>query len=809
MLEAVGRNVFWVYFFLSILPDLWGQSAVSGIVHDEKHEPVPFANVLVLNHQDSSLVRGGVSGDDGSFAITGIPAGTCFLKVSMIGYEDYDSPPFKVDEGDGSRDMGTLTLKELSMLMDEVQVVAKKPLFERKIDRMVVNVANSITSSGINALQVLERSPGVIVNRQSNLIAISGKTGVVVMINGRINYMPPEAIVQMLEGISADNIERIEIITTPPAGLDAEGNAGYLNIVLKHSIGDGFNGSYALSAGYGRGAVGNANLNFNLREGKFNLYGDYSYLHQAQDQLFSFYRSVMLNGEEVITDTRSDRYPVTNNHLARLGLDYQLTPKTVLGALVSGYDTKWEMDALNHSSISTGGQLDTLITIQNTELNQWKHLGGNFNIQHTFREGKKLTFDLDYLHYEDNNPVDYVNTYYDGEGQLLFEDSTRSRKLTPITIRTGKVDYTTPISSKVKMETGLKAAVSHFTNDVGVDYNDGQGWYPAPGLTARYDLDEDIFAAYLSLSSELNDHFSAKVGLRYEYTDSNLGSEEEQDIVDRQFGEIFPTVYLSQKINEHNSVSLSYGKRITRPTFRDMAPFTIFVDPNTFFSGNPALQPAISHNLELAYQYKSALVSVQYSLEDSAIANFQGTVIEGTNTQLISAENLKKLTTVAANFSFPITPVKWWNMQFNINAYWQQAQKYSEGQLGYYEALGINFFNTHTITLPHDFTFEVNGSYGSGGLFGIFLVKPYGALNLALQKKFGEQGGSLRIGVDDVFNTLSYSDKLQLEDAYYEALIDFSQRTVKVTYSRNFGNQKVEGNRKRETSAEEEKRRMN
>ena len=285
--------------------------------------------------------------------------------------------------------------------------------------------------------------------------------------------------------------------------------------------------------------------------------------------------------------------------------------------------------------------------------------------------------------------------------------------------------------------------------------------------------------------------------------------EEEQDIVDRQFGELFPTVYLSKKINESNSVSMSYGKRITRPTFKDMAPFTIFVDPNTLFSGNPGLQPAISHNLELAYQYKSALVSVQYSLEDSAIANFQGTVIEGTNTQLITSENLKKLTTVAVNFSFPITPVKWWNMQFNVNAYWQEAQKYAEEQLGIYDALGINFFNTHTITLPHDFTMEITGNYGTGGLFGIFLIKPYGLMNVALQKKFGDQGGSLRFGVDDLFNTLTYSDQLELEDEYYEALIDFSQRTYKLTYTRNFGNQKVEGSRKRETSAEEEKRRMN
>ncbi len=806
---SYGLSLRWTLIFIFISYGLIAQVAVTGTVLDAQHQPVGYANVLVFSTVDSSLVKGAVSTDDGRFSVEQVPPGHYWLRVSMMGYEEYNTAPFDLQDAEVTRDMGQLVVADLSMQMQEVQVIAKKPLFERKIDRMVVNVANSITSSGITALQVLERSPGVIVNHQSNMIAISGKTGVVVMINGRINYMPQDAVVRMLEGMSSDNIERIEIITTPPAGLDAEGNAGYINIVLKQNLADGFNGSYSMSLGYGKGETAGANLNFNLRQGKVNLYGDYSYLHEAQEQTFDFYRRILLDGDQVETSTISDRDPQTNNHMARLGLDYQLTPNTVIGGLVSGYDTKWTMDALNHSWITINEGLDTIITIQNDELNQWKHLGGNLNIQHTFSEGNKLTLDLDVLGYKDNNPVDYANTYYDGEGVLLFQDSTRSRKVTPINIRTGKVDYTTHFSEKIKMETGAKVAISHFTNDVGVDYNEGSGWVPAPGLTARYDLDENIYAAYVSVDATLSEKWTSKFGLRYEWTDSNLGSETEQDIVDRSFGQLFPTAYLSRKINENQSLWVSYGKRITRPTFKDMAPFTIFLDPNTFFSGNPALQPAISHNFELGYQFKSALISVKYSMEDSAIANFQGTVIEGTNIQLISAENLQRVSTVATNLSFPITPVKWWNINFNINGYWQEARKYDEGQLSTYQAIGVDAFNTHTITLPHDLTFEVSAMYGSGGLFGIFLIRPYWAVNAALQKKFGERGGSLRLGCDDIFNSLAYSDELELQDEYYKAYLKFSQRTLKLTYTRNFGDQNVEGSRRRETSAEEEKRRVN
>jgi outer membrane receptor protein involved in Fe transport len=788
------------------------QAGISGRIADETHQPVSYANVLLLSATDSSLVKGAFSEDDGSFSINAIGSGNYRIKVMMVGYADHDSDIFTVQSGGGVRDFGEIVLHEDAVLMDEVQVVAKKALFEQKIDRMVVNVASSITLSGTNVLDVLERSPGVLVNRQSKTISVSGKRGVVVMINGRINYMPAEAVTQLLEGMSSDNVEKIEILTTPPAGLDAEGNAGYINIVLKANIGDGFNGGYSAGAGYGKGAVGNASLNFNYRRGKSNLYGDYSYLHEAQEQVFDFYRSIMLDGAQVETRTISDRFPVRNNHMARLGLDYQVNDKCIVGGLVSGYNTKWDMDATNVANLSSDGVLDSVITVENTELNQWKNLGGNVNLQYTFAPGKKLTMDGDYLWYLDNNPTDYNNHYEDGEGNFLFENYTRSTKMTPINIKVGKMDYTTPIGANIKMETGVKATFSNFTNDVGVEYsNDGQAWVEDPELTAKYTLDEQIAAAYVSLEAPIDAKTDIKAGLRYEFTSSNLGSEEEQDIVDRQFGVLFPTFYLSRRLSENNTINLNYSKRITRPTFNDMAPFVIFLDPYTFFSGNPAVQPAISNNFELGYTYKTFLVSLKYGIEDSTIANFQSTIIEGTNKQLLYTENLKQMKVLSLTLSIPVTPVKWWNMYYNISGVLQEAKKYDEFGLQTYESGNFNIYTSQTFTLPKSFTLELTGMYVSGGLFGIFQLKPFGSVNLGLQKKFGDNGGTLRLGMDNIFNTMNYRDELNLveQQEYYEAELQFTQPTIKLTYSRNFGNQKVKGARERATGAEEERKRIN
>jgi len=667
------------FLFAWTLTTTQAQSNITGRVSDETHHPVSFANILLLEARDSALVKGTVSGDDGSFVLNSFPSGSYFLKIMMVGFMDHDSEVFAYEAGTGGRDFGELVLHEDAVMMDEVQVVAKKALFEQKIDRMIVNVASSITMSGTNALEVLERSPGVLVNRQSNAISVSGKSGVVVMINGRINYMPAEAVTQLLEGMSADNIERIEIMTTPPADLDAEGNAGYINIVLKKNIGDGFNGGFAVGAGYGKGAAGNANLNFNYRKGKSNLYGDYGYLHESQEQTFEFYRRIMLNGDQIETETVSDRLPNRNNHIARLGLDYQVSDKLLIGGLVSGYNTKWLMDATNVADLSSNGILDTVITVDNHELNQWKNLGGNINLQYTFSAGRSLTVDADYLWYLDNNPTDYNNHYEDGEGNFLFENYTRSTKMTPIFIKVGKLDYKTPIGNRIKFETGVKGTISNFTNDVGVEYRDnGEEWVKDPELTAKYNLDETIAAGYLSLEAPLDKKTDIKAGLRYEYTDSNLGSEEEQDIVDREFGKFFPSLFISRRLNENNTIKFVYGKRITRPTFNDMAPFVIFLDPYTFFSGNPAVQPAISNNFELGYTFKSALVSLNYGIEDSTIANFQSTIIEGTNKQLLFTENLRQVKTLSLTLSFPLTPVSWWNMYYNISGVLQEAQQYDE-----------------------------------------------------------------------------------------------------------------------------------
>jgi hypothetical protein len=239
------------------------------------------------------------------------------------------------------------------------------------------------------------------------------------MINGKMTYQPAESILQMLEGMSSDNIESIELITTPPASFDAEGNAGFINIVLKQRTDLGLNGTTSLSIGYGEGDVGSANINLNYRNNKLNIFGNYSHRRQAQKQVIYNYRSVFFEGENTISEVITDRDPLQSNHSASLGLDYEVSKNTVFGFLVSAYDNKWTMDSENVSTTEVDGVLVLQLNLTNDERNQWKNFSSNINLEHRINEQQKININFDYLLYEDENPNNYFTTLLDQDGNLI------------------------------------------------------------------------------------------------------------------------------------------------------------------------------------------------------------------------------------------------------------------------------------------------------------------------------------------------------------------------------------------------------
>jgi hypothetical protein len=789
----------------------YGYAQLSGKVEGEG-KPLPFANVLLLSAKDSSLVKGMVTNEVGLYTLENIPQGRYLVMASLVGYKKTYSVPFTIISNHDKVNQQALVLLPETYELKEVAVKAAKPIFEQQMDKLVVNVQSIITAAGSTVLDVLGRSPGVSVNQQSNSLSMSGKDGVNVLINGKPTRVPMAAVLQMLGGMQASNVEKIELITTPSAGYDAEGNAGVINIVLKKNVEYGTNGSMALTMGYGAFEKPAANVSFNHRTSKLNFYGDYSFLWNHLRQQFYNYREVTYQGQLTQTEGRTMREPYAISHTSKLGFDYSIGPRTTLSGLISGFSNKYKITEDVHTDIWQNSNLATAIDVHHREVNLWRHLMGNLNFRHSFAHDQEINLDLDYLVYDNDNPHTYtINSQYVAEN-ITQQDKLTIGKQTPIRLWVGKADYFKTFGSKTKLETGVKATISQLENDVLMRQSQEGEWITDPELSGQMDMPEDIAAAYVNVNHQLNTKTKLQTGLRYEYTRTDLGTLEKPDLIRRRYGNFFPSVFIAHDLQKGSSLQLSYGRRITRPTYNNLAPFVYFTDPSTFFSGNIYLLPAITDALLTNYRFKeSYLISLGYSYDKHPIIPWQVHVDPQTNKQYARAENLKNSHTYSLTFSFPFRISNWWQMQYNLLGTWQQNNTTYNGENVQVQA-GYGRINaTHTFTLPADFTLELTGFYQTRSLMGIAYMKALGTFNAGLQKKLRNEGGTLRLTIDDVFWTQRFymvNEQASL-NLHHRFLGLFNEpRVVRFTYSRNFGSKTVKAVNRRATGSDEERKRV-
>ncbi|WP_372949381.1 TonB-dependent receptor domain-containing protein [Mariniphaga sp.] len=798
----------WFVVFMSLFPvTLFAQ--IQGSVRDSLNQPVSFANVLLLNQKDSSVVSGVMATEEGTYSFTSFKPGTYMIGVSLIGYKSAFSSPFTIKTSNDHFHNEPVFVEEDSHQLQDVNVVVKKPIYELKIDRMVVNVENSITSAGSTALEVLEKSPGVIVNRQNNSISISGKGGAMVMIDGKQNRMPVEAAVQMLGSMNADNVKRIEIITTPPAKYDAEGDAGIINIVLKKNEAFGTNGSFSLGAGLATREKMNGSLNLNHHVEKVNFFGSYSADFDNMRQSTETIRRLIQSGSVIESEAINNREALLLFQNVRMGFDYTISSKTILSFLGAGYVRDWEMDALTAILYMQDQETTNRTNLTTFELNKWIHGMGNINLQHHFQEEEILDFNFDYLNYYNDNPSNYTVENLDNSNQPESGENIEVEKITPINIFVGALDYSNQLNPKIKIEAGIKGTLTNFKNDVGVRYFTSGSWDYDPELTNNYSLNENISAAYSTISFTMNDKTSIVAGLRYEYMNSVLDSETEKGILDLHYGEFFPTFYFSQKLNDNNTFQFAYSRRIDRPTFNQLAPFIIFITPETFLSGNENLLPAFSNILKADYQYKSLMLSFSFTDTKDAIAGFQPRQSDDETRQYLVSRNLDNAQTMSVMLALPVTVTKWWKMQNNFN--WVRQKLVTD-----YDAVDVdvslaNFRinSSQSFSLSEHISAEISGFYQSRSLMGIYESKPFGSLDFGFLWRLKNGNSRFNLNVSDVLKTRIFRMEANVPELNIDnrMKLDFESRILRLTFTHNFGTTAIKA-RTRNTASEEERRRI-
>jgi outer membrane receptor protein involved in Fe transport len=795
--------------FILVLP-LINNAQIQGKYHDINNEPILFATILLINQSDSSIVTGIQGSDVGTFSITNFKPGKYLIKASAVGYKTVVSAPFEITSPNEHIHIEPLIAGEDVTHLNEVQVIAKKPIYEQQIDRLVINVENSITSTGTTALDVLEKSPGVNVNRQSGTLSLGGKDGVLVMINGKESHMPVSAAIEMLNGMSSENVKKIELITTPPSKYSAEGDAGIINIVLKKDDDFGTNGTYTLGAGMGVDGKLNGSISMNHHVKKINYYGTYSSSYDNSYQTISMDRLVTQNGSINETQSQSLREPVMIFNNARLGFDYTVNSKTIIGVLASGYTSDWKMDAMNHISYLEDNQVTSMVDQSIGESNKWKNYMGNINVQHSFKEDEILEFNIDYLHYDDSNPSQYFIQYMDANRQPTSTEEIKITKATPINALVGKLDYNKSLGKDFKLESGLKYTNSKFVNDVSVANKVDDTWNIDEELTNKYDLAENISAVYSSLNYKFDEKTSMNAGLRYEYTNTVLNTATEPGLIDRHYGELFPTLYLSRDLFKNNTLQVSYSRRITRPTYNELAPFIFFQTPNTYIAGNVNLQPSISNVIKADYKYKSVLLSYTFTNEANAIRRFQPTQDTIKDILYLTSQNLDLVKTSSLMLSFPLTITKWWNMQNNLNGIFQNVHTEYEGENLNIDSKSFRVDMINNFKIMRGFTGEITGQYQSASLSGINKSNARGSVSIGLQQKSKNEKNTFSLNLSDVFKTSLYSFSADVPELniHNSGTLDFEPRVLRFTFTHNFGSNKVKEQRKRETGSSDEQKRV-
>lgn len=781
-------------------------ATISGSVVDQQQKPLDYTTVSFLKAKDSALVKGALTDGKGQYKITGVLTGQYLVSVSMIGYQKSFSKPFTLNQANDVA-VEKLVLLAGNTMLKGVSVVGQKALIERKADRTVLNVENSVLAAGNSAMEILEKAPGVTIDKDDN-ISLKGKQGVTVMLDGKLTYLSSAQLATLLRSTDGNTIQSIEIITNPSAKYDAAGNSGIINIKLKKNKSVGTNGSLTLGAGYGAYPKSNESLTLNHKQGKFNFFGSYS--HNDNQRYNNLLINRVVNIQNVNTFfTQQNFMPQTNySNNYRAGVDYDITKKNTIGFLVNGYFNGEQDNNINHTLIgsnpsSTDSMQNTISNIHQTYRNFAFNVNDKLQID---TAGQELSIDLDYSRFNNNSIAKYNTDFFLANGDLQHAPlPLQNQTPSVITINTAKADYTKSFKKIVKLEAGIKLSSVKTDNDLQAQKLSGSSFINDTSRTNRFVYNEKVNAAYINLSKTIK-KLSVQVGLRAENTSSNGNLITTNQVVNRSYLNFFPSVFLNESLSAKNDLGFSYSRRIDRPSYDNLNPFVYYLDQYTYSQGNPFLKPQYTQSYELNYTYNKTInVSLSYSHTKDVITNILLTKDKATfATQL----NLQSQNSYNININAPFTFTKWWSGNVNLNGFYLGFKSDSllganlnSGQAAY------QFKTLQTFLVGKAFKAEVSSDYQSALTYGIFHIKPQYSFDAGLSRSFAQKKANLKLSVSDIFNTRIS----KVSSRYQSVNIDFNEkqesRVARLTFTYNFGNSKL-ATRRHESGADAEKNRV-
>lgn len=782
--------------------------SISGRILLADGNAAEFATVKLFTVQDSTLKAGTLSGADGTYTFNDVAPGRYFIESELIGNGKATCEAFQYS--DGAFKAPEIKLANTANELAEITIAARKPAIEVQADKTILNVEGSISSTGLNALELLRKAPGVTVDNNENLV-VKGKNNVRIQIDGRDTPLDGKDLAALLKGMQASDIANIEIISNPSAKFDAAGNAGIINIKLKKNKALGTNGNVGFETIYGEDLKAGMNLSLNHRGEKFAAFGSYNNHYGNWHNTQYFYREQA----GLVFDQEAKQYNESRWNSARIGGDWFINSKHTVGLLVNGNYDPGNWYGKGNTKISTieaPTSVDSLLdATNNIDGNRYNV---NFNLNYRFADtaGHTINIDIDHGLYRIDGQSDQPNFYRSPDRSELFS-MRHYRNNTPadIDISTAKVDYETPF---LKGKLGVGGKYAYVETDNTFDFFNVVNGLDEKDLNVsnRFKYLEQTTAAYFNYQGKFG-KLHIQAGLRMEHTDydGTLISENTQNgnTVKNNYTEWFPSGALTYTFNPKMGLNLTYSRRIDRPSYQDLNPFEFKLDELTYSKGNPRLRPQFTNSFELAPTYNGyPVISLGYSRTKDVFtqvldtANYKAT--------FITQENIADQTNYTLTVNAPTPIAKWWEGFVSITGIHSEfSAKFREGYVINQAFNTLNVFAEQTIRLPKDFSIQLSGWYNSPGFWGTLKSQAQGAMDAAVAKKLWNGKGEIKLRFGDILHTAGWGgENVGTPGLRMLARGNWESRIVAVNFSYRFGSAEIKGASQRKTGLEEEGRRV-
>jgi hypothetical protein len=703
---------------------------------------------------------------------------------------------------DTTKRTATDTTSKLSKNKDleEVKVTSTRPTIEQKADRLVVNVENTAMAAGNTAYAVLGKTPGVLIDAEGN-IQLNGRSGVLVMIDGRPTYLSARDLRTLLEGMPAENLKNIEIITNPSAKYEAEGTSGILNINLKKQVKQGMNGSVYMgyntnfhNSGWSTGA------SINYRKGGWSFFANVDAMRRIGGRDATFTRRFISNG----VTTYFDQTAVASHYnegppTVRIGSDLELSKRHSIGFTAYFNQNTLRQEFLTNTAIGTQPGKPTLaIDARNYMMNVWQGITGN--VHYLFKidsAGSTLAADFDYARIRNRGDADFFN-FYDSIGKSTYTDFLYQDSPNGYDIRSGRVDATFALGSGKRLETGVRASDVISDNDARFYFHNTPQLVVDPYRTNHFRYHENIYAAYVNGVLPIGKRVTVQAGLRAEQTVSRGMQLTTGQVTDRRYTDLFPSIFIQHKMSDNYSVNLNYSRRLQRPNYGNLNPFRLYRDPYTWFEGNPYLRPQYANSFSLTQSIKKTyLITLSYLFTKDIMAELPRLVPDSAYT-IYYTGNVNSEREMGLVAVIPVKIRRWWDVQNTLTVLGDRIEFGDKSGNGANQNVFVMFQSNHTLTLPKDLRVELNGRYVGEGLSGLYVMAPYFRLDAAVRKSFPESHLDLSVNVGDVFasHRLRFATNINGNINNFDQYLRFRNLNVSLRYNFSKG-QRVEEQRRR------------